>query len=80
MMIPDVEPGRTGRDHRRSLGTDWRQGSKIFLMAAIESEVETGQPESVLGSMLELAEIEFFISKIFHSVRTDTGDEVINPR
>ena len=49
--------GIGGRDHRRSLETDRRQGNKIFLVVAIESKVETERPESVLGPMPELAKI-----------------------
>ena len=37
LVIPDVEQGNwTGRDYQRSLEIDRRQGSKIFLMVAIE--------------------------------------------
>ena len=55
MVILDVKQDEdwTGRDLRRSLGTDRRQGSKIVLVAVIESRVETERPESVLGPMSE---------------------------
>jgi len=44
IVIPDVEPEEdwTRRGHRRNLETYQRQGSKIFLIATIESGVETG--------------------------------------
>jgi len=56
MMISDVEGGRS---HLKSLGTDWIQGSKKFLIAVIGPRPEAERPEFVLGS--ELAEIEIVL-------------------
>jgi len=57
MVIPEQENDWTRRGRRRSLGTNRRQGNKIFLVAAIESMMETERPESVLGPTLDLAKI-----------------------
>ena len=59
MVISDVKQGKdyTKRGHRRSLGTNRRQGSKKFLVAVIESRLEAVRSESVLESMPELVEI-----------------------
>ena len=72
----------TGRDLRRSLGTDRRQGSKIVLVAVIESRVETERPESVLGPMAKLTKIAL-ASLVFRDVIADTGREsarFVSPR
>ena len=47
----------TGKGPRRSLAIDRRQGTKKFLVVPIDSRLEAKRPESVIGSMPELAEI-----------------------